>query len=60
MHGRLTIDLINSRRGINNQISPVGRYPYFERPQVVKATKEDELRLAEQLKDSKWLKVTTS
>ena len=58
MHGRLTMDIINSQRLPNNQISPIGRYPYFDRPELVTATKEDELRLAEQLKGSKWLTVT--
>ena len=58
MHGRLTMDIINSQRLPNNQISPIGHYPYFDRPELVTATKEDELRLAEQLKNSKWLTVT--
>lgn len=58
MHGRLNIDLINSQRSRSNQISPIGLYPYFKKPPVVQATKQDELDLAEQLKGSKWLKVT--
>ena len=58
MHGRLTIDIINSQRLHKDQISPAGLYPYFGKPVTTKATKEDELRLAEQLKNSKWLTVT--
>ena len=58
MYGRLTIDLINSQRTKKEQISPIGLYPYFDKPVTTKATKEDELRLVEQLKGSKWLTVT--
>lgn len=58
MHGRLAIDIINSMRDSNNQISPIGRYPFFEAPAKVKATAADELRLAEQLRGSQWLTVT--
>ena len=57
MHGRLNVDLINSQRPRNNQISPIGLYPYFKKPPVVKATKQDEINLAEQLKGSTWLTV---
>ena len=60
MFGRLNIDLINSNRTRKEQISPIGLYPYFEKPPVRPATKDEELMLAEQLKDSKWLKITTS
>lgn len=58
MYGRLTIDLINSQRTKREQINPIGLYPYFDKPVTTKATKEDELALAEQLKNSKWLTVT--
>jgi len=60
MFGRIAVDLMNSQRSAKDRISPIGLYPFFEKPPVRPATKEDELRLAEQLKDSKWLKVTTS
>ena len=58
MHGRLTIDLINSQRLKKDQVNPIGMYPYFDKPETRRATKEDELRLVEQLKGSKWLTVT--
>ena len=58
MHGRLTIDTINSQRGINEQISPVGRYPYFDPPEQHKAAKEDELRLVKMLQATGWATVT--
>lgn len=57
MFGRLNVDLINSQRTRREQISPIGLYPYFEKPKTIKATAEDERRLAEQLKNSKWLTV---
>ena len=57
MFGRLNIDAINSQRTKRDQISPIGLYPYFEAPPKRKATIEDEMRLAEQLKGSKWLTV---
>lgn len=60
MFGRLNVDLMNSQRSSKNQLSPVGLYPYFKKPPVRQATKEDELMLVEQLKENKWLKITTS
>ena len=60
LHGRLNIDLINSQRTRKEQISPIGLYPYFEKPPVKPATKEDELMLIEQLKDSEWLTIKTT
>lgn len=58
MFGRLNVDLINSQRTRREQISPIGLYPFFEKPRVVKATKQDELNLIEQLKGSQWLTIT--
>ena len=60
MYGKLNIDLINSQRSYKDRISPIGLYPFFEKPPVKLATKEDELILAEQLRESKWLKVETT
>lgn len=60
MYGRLNVDLINSQRSIKDQVSPVGLYPYFEKPPVQKATEQDELNLVEQLKGSKWLTIKTT
>ncbi len=57
LFGRLTVDLINSQRVRRDQISPIGLYPFFERP-ICKATIEDELNLVEQLKGSTWLTIT--
>lgn len=58
MHGRLNVDLMNSQRSRSNQLSPIGLYPYFKNPPVQKATEQDELNLAEQLKGSTWLTIT--
>lgn len=58
MYGRLTIDIINSQRSRKEQISPIGLYPFFEKPPKVKATAQDELNLIEQLKGNKWLTIT--
>lgn len=58
MFGKLTVDLINSQRVRKDQVSPIGLYPFFERPPVRKATLEDELNLVEQLKGSTWLSIT--
>ena len=58
MFGKLNIDLINSQRSRKDQISPVGLYPYFKKPPMQKATKQDELNLVEQLKNSEWLTIT--
>lgn len=60
MFGRIAVDLMNSQRSAKDRISPIGLYPFFEKPPVRPATKDDELMLAEQLKGSKWLKITTS
>lgn len=59
MHGRLTIDLINSQRTVKEQLDPaVFKYPYFESPEQKLTQKERELMLAKQLQGSKWLTVT--
>lgn len=57
MFGRLAVDLINSQRVRRDHISPIGLYPFFERPMCI-ATAEDELNLVEQLKGSTWLTIT--
>ena len=57
MHGRLTIDLINSQRGKEQQLDPtVFKYPYFETPEQTQ--KDKELQLAKMLQASGWATVT--
>ena len=57
MHGRLTIDLINSQRGKEQQLSPaVFKYPYFDAPEQTQ--KDKELQLAKMLQASGWATVT--